>query len=82
FYNMKLDIINIGNVTSESDFNTSFNNLNNLIIDIENMFFNGIDPILQIVEDNEDILQILFLDEYINHLTILNNENYDINNLI
>ena len=82
FDNMKLDIINIGNVTSESDFNTSFNNLNNLIIDIENMFFNGIDPILQIVEDNEDILQILFLDEYINHLTILNNENYDINNLI
>ena len=82
FDNMKLDMINIGDVTSESDFNTSFNNLNNLIIDIENMFFNGIDPILQIVEDNEDILQILFLDEYINYLTILNNKNYNINNLV
>lgn len=82
FDNMKLEMINIGNITSETDFNTSFTNINNLIIDIENMIFNSTDPVLQIVEDNENVLQILFLDEYINYLTILNNENYDINNLV
>lgn len=69
--NNKLDIINIG---SENDFNNTFTNLNNLIIDIENMYYNNINPILQIIEDNEELLQILFLDEYINHLTILNND--------
>ena len=80
--NNKLDIINIGDITSENNFNNSFTNLNNLISDIENMYYNDTEPILQIIEDNEDILQILFLDEYVNYLTILNNDNFNINNLI
>ena len=46
------------------------------------MYYNDTEPILQIIEDNEDILQILFLDEYVNYLTILNNDNFNINNLI
>ena len=78
FDNKKLDIIKIGNISSENDFNNSFTNLNSLIIDIENMYYNNINPILQIVEDNENLLQILFLDEYINHLAILNNEDFNL----
>ena len=46
------------------------------------MFYNDTEPILQIVEDNEDVLQILFLDEYINYLTILNDDNFSTSNLI
>ena len=80
--NNKLDIVNIGDISSETNFNNSFTNLNNLIIDIENMFYNNTEPILQIVEDNEDVLQILFLDEYINYLTILNDDNFSTSNLI
>ena len=80
--NNKLNIINIGDITSETNFNNSFTNLNNLISDIENMYYNDSEPILQIIEDNEDLLQILFLDEYINYLTILNDDNFNINNLI
>lgn len=81
FDNNMLKIINIGDISSESDYNNSFLNLSNLIIDIENMYYNGNDPILQIVEDNEDILQILFLDEYVNYLSILSGDNNIINNL-
>ena len=73
--NNKLDIINIA---SENNFNNTFTNLNNLIIDIENMYYNDIDPILQIIEDNEDLLQILFLDEYVNQLIILNNNDFNL----
>ena len=67
FDNKKLSLINIGDISSETNFNNSFTNLNNLIIDIENMYYNDTESILQIIEDNEDVLQILFLDEYINY---------------
>ena len=46
------------------------------------MFYNDTEPILQIVEDNEDVLQILFLDEYINYLTILNDDNFNFSTLV
>ena len=46
------------------------------------MYYNDNEPILQIVEDNEDVLQILFLDQYINYLAILNDDNFNTNKLI
>ena len=72
YYNFTDD--KIENILTEVDFNDS---LTNLILDIENMYYNGIDPVLQLVEDNDNLLQILFLDEYVNYLTIIN-DSFDI----